>query len=118
MATKVIRIDDLDGTEDETVEEREFEIGGVTYAVDLSPQNAGMVDDLVERLDAVIAVARVVKKTKSSKKASDGPAIIDGYSNSDVRTWAQEKGIEVSARGKLADDVIEKFNEAHRGSSQ
>ncbi len=30
-----------------------------------------------------------------------------------IRTWAQLNGVEVGSRGKLAADVVEKYNEAN-----
>jgi hypothetical protein len=115
MATKVIMVDDVDGYEGEDVAKRDFEVGGSQYALDLGDANFKKLQEVLEALAPFLEKATVVKQAGRSRKgaADTGAPRVRGYSNSDVREWATREGIEVSARGKIADDVYNKFIEAH-----
>lgn len=45
-----------------------------------------------------------------------GPAPDTAPTAADVRTWAAEQGIEVSAKGKLPQDVVDAYVAAHQGT--
>jgi hypothetical protein len=105
MARKTItRLeDDTDGSEaSETVE---FAIDGVSYAIDLSTKNA---EKLRTGLGQYISAARKV----GGRAHRSAKATFSGVDNHAVRAWAQTRGIEVSSRGRIAADVVEKFHAA------
>lgn len=113
MAQKVITVDDLDGYDGEDVVRRDFEIGGATYTIDLGDANHKKLQDLLNGLAPYLASARQVKPAGRARKGADTGPRLQGYTNSDVRDWAREAGVEVSVRGKIADEVYEQFIAAH-----
>lgn len=114
MATKVVMVDDLDGHDGEDVAKRDFEVSGVTYTIDLGDENFKRLEELLGELAPYIEKAAKVRQAGRARKSASDPAPrLRGYSNSDVREWAVAEGIEVSERGKIADEVYEKFVAAH-----
>ena len=111
MAQKTIvkTYDDLDGSEiDADGKSVTFSLEGTSYEIDLSSKN-------VEKLRAAFAPytekARKVsgRNGRSSGKSAE-PAPVDTRA---VRAWAEEQGMEVSARGRLSSDLIEQYRAAH-----
>lgn len=114
MATKVITVDDVDGYEGTDVAKRDFEVGGTKYTIDLGDGNFKKLQDLLDALAPYVEKASEVKQAgRARKSAADTGSRLQGYTNTDVRAWADQEGVEVSARGKIADDVYEKFIAAH-----
>jgi hypothetical protein len=111
MAQKVevTLIDDLDGGKaDETIT---FGLSGTQYEIDLSEANAGK---LRQGLAKYIEAAR--KESTSRQGLHRGARKVtaaDGPNTSDVREWAKAEGYEISERGRVAKDLIIKFQEAH-----
>lgn len=113
MATKTIVVDDIDGYDGEDVARREFEVGGGRYAIDLGDANFKKLNELLAELAPFVEKAAVVKQAKRARKSANDPAPrLQGYTNTDVRTWAAEQGIEVGS-GKIDDEVYEQFVAAH-----
>lgn len=113
MARKVevTLVDDLTGGDaDETVS---FGLDGTRYEIDLSAVNAKKLrDGLAKFVDAARKEkgARQQPVRAAIRKAAPAPA---GPNTSDVREWAKAQGYEVSERGRVANDLIVKFQEAH-----
>lgn len=111
MARKVevTLVDDIDGGEaDETVV---FGLDGTRYEIDLSSSNA-------EKLrDALAKFIDAARKDKGGRQPARGgaarKAVASGPNTSDVREWAKAQGYDVSERGRVANDLIVKFQEAH-----
>jgi len=116
-------VDDLSG---EPIGEGEgstvtFGLDGTSYEIDLSAGNA---QALREALAPYIAAGRPLRRTaaqgagRARRGASSGAAAggaakwSAGYAT--VREWAQANGIPVSPRGRVADDVMRAFEDAHR----
>lgn len=98
MAQKaqVVLIDDLDGTPaNETVS---FGLDGHHHEIDLSTANA---KQLRSELRAYVRQARAT--APPAPPASPRPAAT-------IRQWAQENGYDVSARGRIRQDIIEAYN--------
>jgi hypothetical protein len=114
VATKVIMVDDFDGYDGEDVAKRDFEIAATKYTIDLGDENFKKLQEVLDALAPYLEKAVEVKQAGRARKSSAdvGPRL-RGYSNSDVREWAGREGVEVSARGKIADEVYEKFIAAH-----
>ncbi|GAA0389233.1 hypothetical protein Acor_59930 [Acrocarpospora corrugata] len=108
MAEKVILIDDLDQSEGEDVVRREFQLLQRTFAIDLSEANSARLAEAVSLIELALERGREVKQATRARKAAE-PQRLQGFTNSDVRTWAREQGIEVPARGAAPDEVIDKF---------
>lgn len=97
--------DDIDGTPaDETIT---FSLDGVTYDVDLTSANA---EQLREALAPYVAAGRRVggRQSRRGKGASSS-----GPSANEIRQWARDKGMEVSERGRVSDQVKSAYQAAH-----
>lgn len=113
MATRVITVDDFDGHDGEDVAKRDFEIAESTFTIDLGDENFKKLQEAIEVLMPYLEKAKRVKQAGRARRPADVAPRLRGYSNSDVREWARQEGIEVSSRGKIGDEVYEKFIEAH-----
>jgi hypothetical protein len=114
VATKVITVDDFDGHDGEDVAKRDFEVGEATYTIDLGDDNFKKLQEALELLRPYIEKASQVKQVgRTRKAAADTSSRLRGYSNSEVREWARREGVDVSSRGKIGDEVYEKFITAH-----
>ncbi len=116
MAQKVqvTLVDDLDGSSaDETLT---FGMDGVTYEIDLSKSNA---KKFRESLNAYVGAARRVGSRSGARgrprgRSGRGRASSNGHvETADIRAWARSKGIQVNERGRIAADVIAKYETAH-----
>jgi hypothetical protein len=112
MAKRVIHelVDDLDGkAADETVE---FGLDGVRYEIDLSAKNATRLREaLAPYITAGARVGRVGGTAhRVSVSRGGGPARADRDQNRAIRDWATAKGIEVSERGRIKQDVVDRYH--------
>ncbi|WP_394275204.1 Lsr2 family protein [Luteococcus sp.] len=99
---QVILEDDLDGSvASETVA---FAIDGVTYEIDLSDVH---VEQLRSELQPWIAAGRRVGGRRNTKKVKAGG------DNGVIRTWALEKGLPVSPRGRISREIRDAYQAAH-----
>lgn len=108
--TLVQMIDDVDGSvikegQGETVE---FGIDGNLYRIDLNLKHA---NELHEQLAFWIEHAEKVSGRRSKKVASTPSR--GKVDLQDVRAWARENGYEVSARGRISQDVQAAYEAAH-----
>lgn len=97
--------DDLDNsplTQDE-VTVIKFSVNGNNYIIDLSAKNA---EKFNAALMPFIQAAR--KETTPAKKTGTSP------DPKLVRAWATQQGIEVAARGKLSNAIIEQYLAANK----
>ncbi|MFC9964456.1 Lsr2 family protein [Nocardia ignorata] len=114
MARKVVvtLIDDFDGTSiaEETVT---FEIDGTAYEIDLSADNAAT---LRATFDQWLPYARRTGRIKASLRRSEAKATAEAPLRRNdlnaIRTWANNNGLPVSARGRIAADVITAYDKA------
>lgn len=111
MARREIFVDDIDGKEDDTVETRRYSIGRQGYTIDLSAKNYEAFLKTLEKYTSVSTKVEAppagVRMRRSPARASDKP-----YTASDVREWAKAEGIEVSERGRIHKEIIEKYEYA------
>ena len=105
--TIVKTYDDLDGSEiDAEGKSISFSFDGASYEIDLSSKN---VEKMRNDLRVYIEKARKVSgRGRASAKAE--PAPVDTKA---VRAWAEEQGMEVSARGRLSTELLEQYRAAH-----
>lgn len=102
--TQVLFVDDIDGSE--ATGTVRFGIGGAEYEIDLSQAHA---DELAAAVSPYIAVARKVTAARRPAR-SERPARHD---QSEIRAWAREQGLQVSARGRIPADVLAQYEAAH-----
>ncbi|WP_312098321.1 histone-like nucleoid-structuring protein Lsr2 [Corynebacterium dentalis] len=101
--------DDFDNSplEDNEVNVVEFSVNGIDYVMELSEKNLQKFQSAV---DPYIAVARRAARSSSNRKSSSNSS---SNRNKRIREWALENNLDVSKRGRIASDIIEKFNQAH-----
>ena len=101
--------DDFDNSplEDNEVNVVEFSVNSVDYVMELSEKNLQKFQSAV---DPYIAVARRAARSSSNRKSSSNSS---SNRNKRIREWALENNLDVSKRGRIASDIIEKFNQAH-----
>jgi hypothetical protein len=111
MAQKVeVRlVDDLDGDNaDETVK---FALDGTEYEIDLSSKHALA---LRQSLDQFIGVGRRVGRMSSAGRRGLGRAAGSSSAgnrerNQAIREWAKSKGMEVSDRGRISQELVDQY---------
>jgi hypothetical protein len=107
---QVMLVDDLDGgTAEETVT---FAIDGTSYEIDLSGDNATALRDTIGRY------AQAARKAgRSGSRPNRRPAATSQRSgreqNQAIREWAKGKGLPVSDRGRIPQEVIDQYNTEH-----
>jgi hypothetical protein len=111
MAKRTIHmlVDDIDGGEaDETVT---FAVDGVQYEIDLSKKNAAkMRNTLARYIEAGSKVGRVGGAVRAAAPRGRGPVTVDRDQNRAIRDWAQGKGIAVSDRGRIKQEIVDRYH--------
>ena len=113
MARQVITtlIDDLDGgTAEETVR---FSFEGAAYEIDLSGKNALKFRKAVEPyITAGTKVGRggLVRVPASPR----GSSAAGREENAAIRAWAKAQGMDISDRGRIPQDVVDKYRANNR----
>jgi hypothetical protein len=108
MAQKTIvkLTDDVDGEPaSETVT---FALDGVSFEIDLSEKNALA---LRRTLEPWTGAARKVS-ARGARRQKPLTAAAVGVDNRAVRAWARSNGVELSARGRIPAEVVERFRAA------
>ncbi|SDI08632.1 Lsr2 protein [Sinosporangium album] len=102
-------IDDLDGgTANETVS---FAIDGTSFEIDLSTSNA---KKLRKALSPYVSGARKIRPERGRGRRGRAPAGgLTREKSAEIREWAKKRGLDVSARGRIARDIVEQYNAAH-----
>jgi hypothetical protein len=99
--------DDLDGgTADETVR---FGFDGTEYEIDLSTKNARA---FRKKLAPFIEHARKANRGAARRTARTSAG---RQRSGEVREWAKDHGIAVSARGRIPASVLEQYQAAVKG---
>jgi len=111
MAKRTIHmlVDDLDGGEaEETVA---FAVDGTQYEIDLSKKNAAkMRDALAPYVAASTKVGRAAAPApRGAAPRASGSAAADRDQNRAIREWAQAKGIPVSDRGRIKQEIVDRY---------
>lgn len=115
MAQKVeVRlVDDLDGgNANETVR---FAIDGTDYEIDLSSKHAR---ELREKVDPFIGAARRLGRSGGRRGAARVPVARPGSNrgrNQAIRDWAKAQGLEVSDRGRISQELMDRYEAENHG---
>jgi hypothetical protein len=98
--------DDLDGSpEASTIE---FALDGVSYTVDLAARNE---EKLRQALSPYLEVARRVREERGRARGRGATRVgPDKERNASIRAWAEENGVLLAQRGRIAGAVIEAFD--------
>jgi hypothetical protein len=110
MAQRTVTIltDDLDGTESSDIETVQFALDGASYEIDLSPKNRKKLEDA---LTPFLDKSRKAGKSESTRQKARAAANRD-YDPKVVRIWAQSNNVAVPARGRIPQEVVDKFKAA------
>lgn len=114
MAKRVITTtefsDDLDGSKAEgTVA---FSYAGSHYEIDLSKKNRAAFEKSLKPYIDAARKARPARPARRPRK-SEPKAVGSGRSDlSDVRAWARDNGVAVSARGRIPQSVLDAYDAA------
>lgn len=107
---KIILVDDLvGGTADETIR---FGLDGGQYEIDLNSENAAKLRDA---LRPFISKARRAS-AKSARSTTTRPATSGNPDTPKIRAWAKEQGFKVSDRGRIHQEIQDKYYAAHGGN--
>ena len=113
MAKTVITqiTDDLDGTTGaETVS---FSYGDRAWEIDLSKRNRAAFEKLLKPyIDAGRKTAGGRGRRSNQARRGRGGST-SGLDLAAIRAWAAENGIEVAARGRIAQSIVEQYKAAH-----
>lgn len=107
MARKVQVLLEDDITGGQAAETVSFALDGKAYEIDLNEQNAQALRDALAPWIAAgrRAGARVPEaRTRPQRRAQD---------TADIRRWAVDNGIPVSARGRISADLRARYEAAH-----
>lgn len=113
MARRVTTLltDDLNG--DPAHETLKFGLDGVDYEIDLSEDNATRLrDHLADYVDSARKLRRE-RKTPATYRRTRVPADGNATQTRAIREWARSQDIEVSDRGRLPAEVVERYELAH-----
>jgi hypothetical protein len=105
----VALIDDFDGSE--AAETIRFGCDGKSYEIELSKSNA---NELRRTLRPYIDRARTARRSPAAR-GTRGRAPnrrSEGYNRTEVRAWAKANRIKIAPRGRIANDVVERWRKA------
>ncbi|MGW2207415.1 histone-like nucleoid-structuring protein Lsr2 [Streptomyces sp. NPDC001774] len=110
MAQRVVTLftDDLTGAAGDDVTTHMFSIDGITYEIDLGDDSY---QQLLDVLGPFISSGRKTARPsrRSAKKARPEVSPDAGL----IRAWAQSQGLDVSARGRIPQELREKYKAVH-----
>jgi hypothetical protein len=105
MAQKVsvLLVDDIDGSEaEETVP---FGLDGTHYEIDLNSRHAR---DLRGQLDRYVKAARKATRPPG-QPARARRTTANGNTNTGIRTWAKERGLQINERGRIPAEIMTQY---------
>jgi hypothetical protein len=113
MAQRVVRMDDIDGSE--AAETITYTVNDQNYEIDLSEENAqGFYDVLGPYIEKS---RRVAREAASTRRRGDGRRRSGSRWRDDIpqiRAWAEANDYEVSARGRIKKEILDAYDEAHK----
>jgi hypothetical protein len=104
MAHRVVVIDDIDGSE--AAETLTLTYRGTQYELDLSEEH---IDELDKALARYLEVARQVQAAPQPRRRRGAQRRRAAVSTQEVRRWAREQGLEVSDRGRIPAEIMERY---------
>jgi hypothetical protein len=111
MAKRTIEVfhDDLDGSEGASTVK--FGLDGKSYEIDLSEAHE---KELRKALEKYVGAATQVTAHNAAatgrRKYGTGPARRD---TKHIREWLRSQGVEISDRGRIPTDLMNRYNAAH-----
>lgn len=107
MATRTVLVDDMDGGDaDVTIA---FVVNGESYSIDLSTRNAEAF------WSAIAPYVEAASKKLNDRQSSLNAQLAGVEQRALIREWARKKGVEISSRGRIPQDIIEEYNKHNNG---
>lgn len=106
--TEITLFDDTDGST-ESIRTVSLTLDGQSVEVDLSQKNY---DKLFKAIEPYLSAGRKTSSSSSNVRRRRGAAAKTSDTQA-IRAWANEKGIEVSSRGRISADILAKYEAAH-----
>lgn len=107
--TTVTLVDDLDGGEAD--EQVQFMVDGKSYEIDLSSSNSKKLRDALAPF--VMVARRTGGRRRSGTTSTMARPTTDREQNQAIREWAQQRGMQVSERGRIPASVLDAYEAAH-----
>lgn len=124
MARKTVYVDDLDGSDiaEDAGGPVKFSLGGKFYEMDLSTKNLTKLEkalqpfiDKAAEVEPEPAAPALARGRSSTRRAGVGQAAkADKEQIQAMRQWLRANGHEVSDRGRIAGNLQELYNQAHK----
>lgn len=111
MAKRTIEVfhDDLDGSEGASTVK--FGLDGKSYEIDLSEAHEKELRKALEKyVGAATQVSAHNAASTGRRKYGTGPARRD---TKHIREWLRSQGVEISDRGRIPTDLMNRYNAAH-----
>ena len=110
-STITVLTDDVDGGE--ATETISFALDGSAYEIDLNDKNASALRDALAPFVATARRATGGSPGRGRSAPVARPRASGQPDAKEVRAWAEANGVEVSARGRISVDVVEKYKAAN-----
>ena len=111
--TRTYLVDDLDNST-EDVKTVRFNAEGTDYEIDLSAANA---ERLRAKLARFVDAAHPAKRptAASGKRRERATATVKStkQQTQDIREWARQAGLQVSSRGRISAEIVQRYNDEH-----
>jgi nucleoid-associated protein Lsr2 len=106
---QVLLVDDLDGGE--AAETVRFGLDGANYEIDLSEGHAkALRDALGQYADKARKVGRAAGTRSAAGRKGGAAGTGDREQNRAIREWAKRKGLEISDRGRISQEIVDRYH--------
>ena len=103
-------IDDLDGSE--ATETVTFGLDGTTYEIDLNKKNAAALRKVLEPYRKAARTGHSTGGRRKAAPAATGRKSQRDYDIVQLREWAGSNGVELPARGRIPQAVVDQYKAA------
>jgi nucleoid-associated protein Lsr2 len=103
-------IDDLDGSE--ATETVSFGLDGTSYEIDLNKKNAAALRKALEHYVKSARKGRSASGRRKTAPAAASRKVQRDYDIVQLREWAGSNGVEVPARGRIPQAVVDQYTAA------
>jgi Lsr2 len=112
MAQKVqvLLLCDLEDGNAEAEETIQFGLGNTQYEIDVCGRHA---QEIRASLEPFVAHARKAGTPAGGGRRRRDRSAANREQSADIRSWAKDRGIQVSERGRIPASVVKEYEQAH-----
>ncbi|MER6284448.1 histone-like nucleoid-structuring protein Lsr2 [Streptomyces sviceus] len=110
MATKTVKVDDLDN-KTEGAEEVTFGLNGDFYKLDLAAANTKKLTDALAPF--VEAATPITAREATRRNGNGNGAVPADMDPAKVRAWAQANGYDIGEKGRVPENIQEAYRKAN-----